>query len=332
VLYREAGVDIDAMDAAKRRIGRICRSTYNPQVLSEVGLFGSLFRMPQMREPVLVGSCDSVGTKVMIAGQVGRLDTIGMDIVNHSVNDILTLGAKPLFFLDYIGHCDLDGSRLAEIVKGLARACRQNNCALVGGEVAMMPDVYKPGDFDLAGFIVGAVERRMVVDARRLAPGDVAVGIPSSGLHTNGYTLARKVLFDSAGLTADSRVRGLTRPLGEELLRPHRSYLKVVYPLLSRIRALAHITGGGFFDNIRRLLPPETSCVIKKSSWRPPAIFRLIRRMGRVPDDEMYRTFNMGMGMVLFTPPSRQRTVLSAIPGSRVIGKVVRGTFAVAVI
>ena len=331
MLYREAGVDINAMHAAKRAIGRICRTTYTPQVLSEVGLFGSLFRMPKLRDAILVGSCDSVGTKVEVARMVGRLNTVGVDIVNHSVNDILTLGAKPLFFLDYIGHANSTGRQLADIVKGLARACRENRCALVGGEVAMMPDVYKPGDFDLAGFVVGAVERNRIVDSKRIAPGDLAIGIPSTGLHTNGYTLARRVLFDKAGLKVGSRVKGLVRPLGEELLRPHRSYLKPVYPLLTRVRALAHITGGGFYDNIARLLPREVSVVIHKSSWRPLAIFRLIQRLGNVPDEEMYRTFNMGMGMVLLVAPRQAKGILGSIPGSRVIGKAVRGTFGVSV-
>ncbi len=332
MLYRDSGVDTEAMDAAKRVIGRICRTTYTPQVLSEVGLFGSLFRMPKLRDPVLVGSCDGVGTKIEVARAVGRLDTVGIDIVNHSVNDILTLGARPLFFLDYIGHANSTGRQLAEVVKGLARACRENRCALVGGETAMMPDVYRPGDFDLAGFIVGVVERSRIVDSKRIAPGDLVIGIPSTGLHTNGYSLARRVLFDRAGLKVSSRVKDLSRSLGEELLRPHRSYLKPVYPLLSRVHALAHITGGGFHGNIRRLLPPEVSVVIRKSSWRPLPIFRLIQRLGEVPDQEMYRTFNMGMGMVLFVSPTQVRAVLRSINGSRAIGKVVRGTFGISAV
>ena len=332
MLYRDAGVDINAMDAVKRRIAGIARSTYGPQVLSEVGLFGSLCRVPKLRDPVLVGSCDGVGTKLVVAQLCGRYDTVGIDIVNHSVNDILTLGARPLFFLDYIAHSNLAPQSLLEIVQGLGKACRGNNCSLVGGETAMMPDIYKPRDFDLAGFIVGTVERTRIVDATRISPGDAAIGIPSNGLHTNGYSLARRVLFDKAGLKVGSRVKGLTRPLGEELLRPHRSYLKPVYPLLNRIHALAHITGGGFYANIARLLPGEVSVVIHKSSWRPLPIFRLIQRLGNVPDEEMYRTFNMGMGMVLLVPPGQSKRILGSIPGSRVIGKAVRGTFGVSVI
>jgi len=332
MLYREAGVDIDAMDAAKRRIAGIARSTYGPQVLSEVGLFGSLCRVPKLRDPVLVASCDGVGTKLVVARLCGRYDTVGIDIVNHSVNDILTLGARPLFFLDYIAHSKLAPQALLEIVQGLGKACRENGCSLVGGETAMMPDIYRPRDFDLAGFIVGTVERRRIVDATRISPGDAVIGIPSSGLHTNGYSLARRVLFDKAGLKVGSRVKGLARPLGEELLRPHRSYLKPVSPLLARVHALAHITGGGFYDNIARLLPHEVSVVIHKSSWRPLAIFRLIQRLGDVPDEEMYRTFNMGMGMVLLVAPKQVKGILGSIPGSRAIGKAVRGTFGVSVI
>ena len=332
MLYREAGVDINAMDAVKRRIAGIARSTYGPQILSEVGLFGSLCRVPKLRDPVLVASCDGVGTKLVVARLCGRYDTVGIDIVNHSVNDILTLGARPLFFLDYIAHSKLAPQALLEIVQGLGNACRENGCSLVGGETAMMPDIYRPRDFDLAGFIVGTVERRRIVDATRISPGDAVIGIPSSGLHTNGYSLARRVLFDKAGLKVGSRVKGLARPLGEELLRPHRSYLKPVSPLLARVHALAHITGGGLYDNIARLLPREVSVVIHKSSWRPLAVFRLIQRLGNVPDEEMYHTFNMGMGMVLLVEPKQVNRILGSIPGSRVIGKAVRGTFGVSVI
>ena len=331
MLYRDAGVDITAMDAVKRRIAGIARSTFSPQVISEVGLFGSLCRVPKLRDPVLVASCDGVGTKLVVARLCGRYDTVGIDIVNHSVNDILTLGARPLFFLDYIAHSRLKPESLLAIVQGLGKACRDNSCSLVGGETAMMPDIYRPHDFDLAGFIVGTVEGDKVIDATRISPGDAAIGIPSSGLHTNGYSLARRVLFDKAGLKVGSRIKGLTRSLGEELLRPHRSYLKPVYPLLSRIHALAHITGGGFYANIARLLPHEVSVIIRKSGWRPSPIFQLIQRLGNVPDEEMYRTFNMGMGMVLFVAPKQTDPILGSIPGSRVIGKVVRGTFGVSV-
>jgi len=332
MLYRDAGVDISAMDAVKRRIAGVARSTYGPQVLSEVGLFGSLCRVPKLHDPVLVASCDGVGTKLVVARLCGRYDTVGIDIVNHSVNDILTLGARPLFFLDYIAHSKVAPQSLLEIVQGLGKACRENNCSLVGGETAMMPDIYRPRDFDLAGFIVGTVERHRIVDATRILPGDAVIGIPSSGLHTNGYSLARRVLFDKAGLRVGSRVKGLSRTIGEELLRPHRSYLKPVYPLLNRIHALAHITGGGFYANIARLLPHEVSVLIHKSSWRPLPIFRIIQQLGNVPYEEMYRTFNMGMGMALMVAPTQVDRILGSIPGSRVIGKAVRGTFGVSVV
>lgn len=332
MLYRDAGVDIERMNAVKKEIGRIVRKTYSPEVISEVGLFGSLFRIPRKQKPVLVASCDSVGTKVLIAREMGVFNTVGIDIVNHCVNDILTLGAKPLFFLDYIAHSDLSSNQLLDLIKGLANACRQNGCALVGGETAMMPDIYRTGDFDIVGFIVGMVEQDQIVDAQKLKPGDVVIGIPSNGLHTNGYSLARKVLFKLNRLTVHSKVPGLKYSLGKELLRPHRSYFKLVYPLLHQVKAIAHITGGGFYDNISRLLPPETSCIIKKSTWRPPPIFKLIQKLGAVPDEEMYRTFNMGIGMVLFVAPDKVATIRRRIPGARVIGKIVRGTFAVAVI
>lgn len=332
MLYRQAGVNIDALDAVKRRIARLCRSTYVPGVLSEIGLFGSLFRPPALRDPVLVASCDGVGTKTMIARMLGRYDTIGIDIVNHSVNDILTLGARPLFFLDYVAGATLPRAALLEIVGGLARACRANNCALVGGETAMMPGVYRHGELDLAGFIIGIVERSRILDGRQLASGDIAVGLPSSGLHTNGYSLARKVLFGRARLKPDSRIPGLRLPLGPELLRPHRSYLRAVSPILDHVKAIAHITGGGFYDNIRRLLPPGVSCLIERKRWRPPAVFRLIQRLGAVPEAEMYRVFNMGIGLVLFVAPRQARAVLDAVKGSRIVGRTVRGTFGVALV
>lgn len=332
VLYRHAGVDVDAMNAVKGRIGRLVRPTHGPEVLSDIGLFGSLVRMPRMRDPVLVASCDSVGTKVAVASRMNRLGTVGVDLVNHSVNDILTLGARPLFLLDYIGHSTLSSRRLLELVRGLARACRANHCALVGGETAMMPGVYRPGDFDLVGFIVGVVERSRIVDAARIRPGDLLVGLPSSGLHTNGYSLARRVLFEKAGLDHYAKIPGLRRSIGAELLIPHRSYLAEVGPLAERVHGIAHITGGGFYDNIERLLPSETAVVIRRDAWRVPRIFRLIQELGEVPDVEMYRTFNMGIGMVLFVGARQTPALTRRLPRSRVIGKAVRGTHGVAVV
>jgi phosphoribosylformylglycinamidine cyclo-ligase len=332
VRYRDAGVDIDSANLLKKTIGRLARSTFTPGVVSEVGLFGSLFRLRGWRDPLLVASCDGVGTKLTVARLCGRHDTVGTDIVNHCVNDILTLGARPLFFLDYLAGSRLEPELVTAVVKGLAKACRAHDCALVGGETALMPGWYKGDEYDLVGFILGAVERNRVIDAARIAPGDVAIGLRSNGLHTNGYSLARRVLFENAGLSVRSRVSGLRRTVGEELLRPHRSYFHEVYPLLRSIKAAAHITGGGFYENIGRLLPDECSCIIRRSSWRPGAIFRLIAKQGAVSDHEMYRTFNMGIGMVLLVAPAHARRVLGRLKDARIIGRVVRGTFGVTVV
>lgn len=332
MLYRDAGVDIDRMNFIKSQIGRMVKSTFLPEVLTDIGLFGALFKVPDMINPVLVASCDSVGTKVLVARDAAIFNTVGIDIVNHCVNDILTLGAKPLFFLDYIAHTNLADSHLLDLIKGLTQACRENNCALIGGETAVLPDMYRKGDFDLVGFIVGIVEHNQIVEASRLKPGDIAIGIPSNGLHTNGYSLARKVLFKMNRFTVHSRIPGLKYPLGKELLRPHRSYLKLVYPIIDQVKAIAHITGGGFYENIGRLLPSEVSCIIKKATWRRPPIFRLIQKLGDVPDEEMFRTFNMGIGMVLFVEAKKVARIKMAIPEAKVIGKLVRGTFGVVVI
>ncbi len=332
MLYKDAGVDIDAMEAAKRRIALLAAATRTKGVLSEIGLFGALYQPPLGRNSLLVASCDGVGTKLLLARMTGRYDTVGHDIVNHCVNDILTLGARPLFFLDYIAHSNLSPDRIVVVVSGISRACRANHCALVGGETAMMPGLYRPGDFDLVGFIVGTVLRRNLLEPGRLRPGDVAVGLPSSGLHTNGYSLARRVLLDEARLSLSDRPRGLRTTLGAALLRPHRSYLKSVMPVMSKLKAIAHITGGGFFDNIERLLPPETACIIDTTAWRPPPLFQLIQSLGSVPRDEMYRTFNMGIGMVLFASPSHAPQVQKMIPGARRIGRIVRGTFGTALV
>ncbi len=330
--YRDAGVNIDANNLLKKSFGRLARPTFGPNVLSEIGLFGSLYRLRGFRDPLLVASCDGVGTKLTVARLTGRHDTVGADLVNHCVNDILTLGARPLFFLDYLAFSKVPAPDLCAVVEGLARACRQHGCSLVGGETASMPGLYRHGDYDLVGFIVGAVERRDVINAGRIRPGDVLLGLPSSGLHTNGYSLARKVLFERAGLSVRSRVSGLRLPLGDELLRPHRSYFDAVFPVRRLVHALCHITGGGFYENIGRLLPEETSCVIHKDSWRPGRIFRLIQELGAIPDDEMYRTFNMGMGMVLVVPPANVSEVRRRVKRARPVGKVVRGTFGVAVV
>jgi phosphoribosylformylglycinamidine cyclo-ligase len=330
--YRDAGVDIDHASRMKKTIGRLAKSTFTPNVLSEVGLFGSLVALPKMKDPVLVSSCDGVGTKLTVARMVGKHDTVGVDLIHHSINDILTLGARPLFVLDYIAASKYTPGVLEQVVRGLARACRNHKCALVGGETAIMPGWFRGDEYDLVGFIVGVAERKRLVNAGSIRPGDVLVGIPSSGLHTNGYSLARKVLFGRAKLKVDAKVKGIARPIGLELLQPHRSYFRDVFPLLGRVKALAHITGGGFYDNIERLLPPECSAVVRKRTWRPRRIFRLIQELGDVPEHDMYRTFNMGIGMVLFAAPGKVDYLKSRIRGARVIGTVVRGTFGVSVI
>ncbi|UCG43698.1 MAG: phosphoribosylformylglycinamidine cyclo-ligase [candidate division WOR-3 bacterium] len=330
--YKDAGVDMDAAEALKKYIGPLAKSTFDSNVISDVGLFGSLYSLKGYKDPVLVASCDGVGTKLTVARMVGRWDTVGTDIVNHCVNDILCQGARPLFFLDYLAASKFPRAVVEQVVTGLARACRRAGCALVGGETAIMPGWYRTDDVDLVGFVVGVAERKKLVDKTRIQPGDVCIGLPSSGLHTNGYSLARKVLFSKARLKPGSKVKGLRCPLGAELLQPHRSYFSEVFPLLDRLHGVAHITGGGFYYNLERLLPDEVSVVVHKRAWRPKRIFRLIQQLGNVPEDEMYRTFNMGMGMVLLAPPRSVPALVRRIRNARVVGKVVRGTFGVAVI
>jgi phosphoribosylformylglycinamidine cyclo-ligase len=331
--YREAGVDISAADEAKGRIKALARGTYNQGVLSEIGSFGGMFRpdLARFREPVLVSSTDSVGTKTKVATLAGVHDTVGYDIVAHCVNDILVQGAVPLFFLDYLAVGRIDVDRVEAIVRGVARGCAEFGCPLVGGETAQMPDVYAPADYDLAGFIVGVVEREHALTGAAVREGDVLLGLPSLGLHTNGYTLARKVLFDAMGLRADTPVPELGMTVGAALLAPHRGYLSALEPLLERrrIRALAHITGGGFPGNIPRVLPEGLGAHVGKGSWPVPPLFRLIQKGGAVSEDEMYRTFNMGIGMVVIVSPADHHEVEHSLERrgetSFVIGSVVKG-------
>jgi phosphoribosylformylglycinamidine cyclo-ligase len=331
--YRDAGVDIPAAEAAKERIKVLARGTFNAGVLSEIGSFGGLFRpdFSTYREPVLVSSTDSVGTKVKVAIAAGVHDTVGHDIVNHCVNDILVQGAVPLFFLDYLALGRIEVDRVEAIVGGLARACAEVGCPLIGGETAQMPDIYAPADYDLAGFIVGVVERAKALP-RGVSAGDLLLGLPSSGLHTNGYSLARRVLFDTLGHSVDTRIEELGTTVGEALLAPHRSYLAALEPLLERdkIRALAHITGGGFEGNIPRVLPEGLGARIRRGAWEVPPLFRLIQRGGSVADDEMYRTFNMGVGMVVVVAPQDLHEVEHSLErrgeSALVIGSVVAGS------
>ncbi|MCP3979527.1 MAG: phosphoribosylformylglycinamidine cyclo-ligase [bacterium] len=305
--YRDAGVDIDAQDNALDRIKDLVRSTRTPGVLSELGSFGGLFALDEAAGPtILVSSADGVGTKLCLAFLSGVHNTCGRDLVNHCVNDILVQGARPLFFLDYIATGRLEPHVLAEVVEGIAAGCRENGCALLGGETAEMPGFYSDGEYDVAGFIVGAVQRDRLLDGRHAATGDVLIGLPSSGLHTNGYSLARKIFFEVEGLAHDDRVAGLDGTVGELLLAEHRSYLEAVAPLLAAgsVHALAHITGGGLTDNLPRVLPEGTSARISRASWEVPALFRFMQEKGGVDEAEMFRTFNMGIGMVLVVAPS----------------------------
>jgi phosphoribosylformylglycinamidine cyclo-ligase len=330
--YREAGVDISAADAAKDRIKALARSTFNPSVLTEIGSFGGMFRpdLGRYREPVLVASSDGVGTKIRVAVEAGVHDTVGYDLVAHCVDDILVQGALPLFFLDYVALGKMDPARVEAIVSGFARACAELGCPLLGGETAEMPGTYAEDDYDLAGFIVGILEKERALP-RGVAAGDVLVGLPSSGLHTNGYSLARKILFEVLGHRVDTHLPELGTTVGQALLATHRSYLAAFEPLLERdkIRALAHITGGGFPGNIPRVLPEGLGARVRRGSWNVPPLFRLIQKGGDVSDEEMYRTFNMGIGMIAVISPVDLHEVEHSLERrgetSFVIGSVVEG-------
>ena len=318
--YRQAGVDIDAGNEVVRRIRSLARGTFTPGVLSEIGSFGGLFRLnaAKIDDPVLVASADGVGTKLKIAFMTGEHRTIGRDLVNHCVNDILVQGAEPLFFFDYLATGRLQPDVAVAIVEGLAAACRENGCALLGGETAEMPGFYAEGEYDVAGFIVGAVARDRLIDGKRISPGDALVGLPSSGLHTNGYSLARRIAFEIAGLSHDAFVPEIDATIGSALLIPHRSYLPIVRPLLAtgRIKGMAHITGGGITDNLPRILPNEVHAEIDRSSWRVPPIFEWLQKAGRVPRDDMFRTFNMGVGLILVCEASEVDDLIGSLRSS----------------
>jgi phosphoribosylformylglycinamidine cyclo-ligase len=332
--YRTSGVDIDAGNETVRRIRALARSTFTAGVLSDIGSFGGLFRLDlqRHREPVLVSSADGVGTKLKVACLANRHDTVGVDLVNHCVNDILVQGAEPLFFLDYVATGRLSPAVVEAIVGGVAAACRDNGCALVGGETAEMPGFYADGEYDLAGFIVGVVDRARIIDGRAIAPGDALIGLPSSGLHTNGYSLARRIVFERLGLCVDDVVAELGASVADALLVPHRSYWPALAPLLDRgaIKGMAHITGGGVTDNLPRVLPPGTAAQVDPGAWEVPPIFRWLQRAGEVPTEDMMRTFNMGIGLVVVAAPARCDEVLEAlgargVGGAGVIGRVVSG-------
>ena len=304
VSYRSSGVDIDEAQRALRSVVPNIKATYSDDVIAGVGGFGGLFRasFDGINHPILVSSIDGVGTKTKVAAMMGRFDGLGYDIVNHSVNDILCQGAKPLFFLDYYGCSRLSGPIFEEIVRSMAHACGEVGAALIGGETAELPGVYHEDEFDVVGSIVGVVDAERKLPRSKVQSGDAVIGIASNGLHTNGYSLARRILFEVGGLSVRDEVPGLNATIGEALLRPHKCYFNSVYPLIQEdesIYAIAHITGGGLYDNVPRVLPADTRVTIEKRAWTPPPIFHLIQEMGNVPESEMFRTFNMGIGMVL---------------------------------
>lgn len=315
ISYSDAGVDIDAATRATDRIKELARATFNERTLSEIGSFGGMFdgAFPTMTHPVLVASADGVGTKLKIAFATAVHNTVGRDLVNHCVNDILVQGARPLFFLDYIATGKLSPEVVASVVEGVANGCRENGCVLLGGETAEMPGFYSEGEYDIAGFIVGIVDRRRIIDGKTIVPGDVLLALPSVGLHTNGYSLARKLFFEVAGYEPQTPLPELGMTAGEALLQPHVSYLRPLTDLLDRevIKGLVHITGGGLVDNIPRILPEGTAVQIQQGSWPVLPIFELFRSLGNVSDFEMYRTFNMGVGMVIVCSPSNA-TIIKA--------------------
>ena len=336
--YKTAGVDIDAGNETVRRIKSLARATFTSGVLSEIGSFGGLFALDreQYREPVLVSSADGVGTKLKVAFMTGRHNTVGTDLVNHCVNDILVQGARPLFFLDYLATGRLQPDVAEQVIAGVARGCKENGCALIGGETAEMPGFYADGEYDIAGFIVGVVEKSKIVDGRSIRPGDALVGLPSSGLHTNGYSLARRVLFDDRGLAADSTSPELGTTVGDALLAPHRSYLRAIAPLLDAglVKGMAHITGGGITENLPRVLPERCAATIHPGTWTELPIFTLISELGSIARVEMFRAFNMGIGLIVVCDADQAHDVLGYLAAAgereaRIIGSVTQGDRAV---
>jgi len=326
--YARAGVDVALGNRLKRHIQSLAKQTHGPQVLGKIGGFGGLFRanFSGMREPVLVASIDGVGTKLKIAFAMNKHDTVGADLVNHCVNDIAVLGAEPLFFLDYIGCEKLDPRVFDDLLRGFSRACRSAGCALIGGETAQMPGMYREGEYDLAGCIVGVVDRAKIVDGSKIRPGDAILGLESNGLHTNGYSLARRILFEKMRLKVRSRLPGSATTVGQELLRVHKNYAPILANAPSTmIKGLAHITGGGLIDNLPRILPNDCDAVIETKSWRVPRIFQILQQNGVVEDTEMYQVFNMGIGMVAAVSERNAKRAMSVLRAKR-IGRIERGT------
>jgi phosphoribosylformylglycinamidine cyclo-ligase len=329
ISYSDAGVSIDNANIAVEKIKKFARSTFNERTLTEIGSFGGMFSgaFPEMSDPILVASADGVGTKLKIAFDTGVHNTIGQDLVNHCVNDILVQGARPLFFLDYFATGVLSPDVTASVVEGMSIACRENGCVLLGGETAEMPGFYKDGEYDLAGFIVGVVDKSKVIDGKSISPGDVVLGLPSNGLQTNGFSLARKLFFEVGGYAVDTFVDELGDTAGNALLSKHTSFLHPLDNLLGtgKIKGLAHITGGGFLENIPRILPEGVGVEINRGRWTEPAIFGLMQRLGNVRDSEMFRTFNMGIGMIVVCSPEDKAELLGNISESREIGRIVSG-------
>jgi phosphoribosylformylglycinamidine cyclo-ligase len=330
--YKQSGVDIEAGNEVVRRIRALARSTFTPAVLSEIGSFGGLFRLPQdAGDRVLVASADGVGTKLKVAFLAGSHGTVGIDLVNHCVNDILVQGASPLFFLDYLATGRLRPDVAERVIDGMARACRANGCALLGGETAEMPGFYQDGEYDLAGFIVGIVDRARLIDGSRIAAGDALIALPSSGLHTNGYSLARRIVFDKLALSVDAFVAEIGGTVGEALLQPHRSYLRPIQPLLQAglVKGMAHITGGGITENLPRILPPSLAAEVTTRSWSIPPLFEWLRRAGQIPIDDMRRTFNLGVGLIVACSGADTSRVLEVLRESGeqpwTIGRIVAG-------
>jgi len=343
--YTKAGVNIDLANRLKSQLPHLLQRARRPEMLGQIGGFGGMFalRIKNYTKPVLVASVDGVGTKLKVAVMAGRHDTVGQDLVNHCVNDIVVQGAEPLFFLDYLATAELQEHVFLQIIKGLAKACAENKCALIGGETAQMPGFYAPGDYDLAGTIVGVVDQKNILDGpKSVRPGDVAIGIASSGLHTNGYSLARKIIFDQLNLKIDSYVPELQCTVGEELLKIHLSYGRLILDLLRVynhttecppqkrvIKACAHITGGGFYDNIPRVLPPNCDVVIHKGSWDIPPIFTFLAQAGKISEQELYHVFNMGIGMIIFVENNQASPIMKVIRKrgfkAYIIGEVVKG-------
>jgi phosphoribosylformylglycinamidine cyclo-ligase len=325
--YARAGVDVDLGNKLKRGIQSLVRQTHGPQVLGKIGGFGGLFRasFPGMREPVLVGSIDGVGTKLRVAFALNKHDTVGADLVNHCVNDIAVLGARPLFFLDYIGCGKLEPRVFQQLLRGVSRACRSADCALLGGETAQMPGIYRKGEYDLAGCIIGVVDRGNIIDGRKIRPGDVILALESNGLHTNGYSLAREILFRKMRLKVTSRLPGLAKTVGQELMRVHKNYQPLLAGIPSGIiKGLAHITGGGLIDNLPRTLPAKCDAVIETKSWHAPPIFQVLEENGKIDPQEMYQVFNMGIGMVVVVSERDAERAVLMLKAKR-IGRIAQG-------